>query len=106
MMKEVLENPLLLVNGQQHTPHVQLQIFFTKFLTSVDQIFIFFIQSTEARNRPSGENDSEFTKSECFRRIRFCFALYVSNGFQMTIDPSLNPLINENENKIPKWVEK
>jgi hypothetical protein len=52
--------------------------------------------SADARNRPSGENDSETTEPECLLRN-----LVVSSfrGVQMTIRPSLNPL-NENEMKI------
>ena len=87
---------LLLVNRQQHTAHVQFTLpvhaSLTRFLTSVDQMLISLF--SEARNRPSGENDSDHTKPECFSgRIRFCFVSSFSNGFQMTIRPSPNPLI-------------
>ena len=102
-------DPLRLVNRQQHTAHTQLHIFPRQFLTSVDQMIISSFKSAEARNRPSGENDSDHTQSECFLgRIRFCFVSSVStvhghchprslfNGFHTTIDPLCNPLINEN----------
>ena len=100
-------DPLRLVNRQQHTAHTQLHIFPRQFLTSVDQMIISSFKSAEARNRPSGENDSEITQTECFRgRNLFCFVSSVSNGFKMAIDLFHDPLINENKNKIQKRVEK
>ncbi len=65
---------------------------FDLFLTSVDQM-ISSPPPPDERNRPSGENDSELTSSECFwGRIRYLFASSSSSGFQMTTDLSSNPL--------------
>ena len=59
----LFDKPFRLVNWQKHTAHAQLHIFPRQFLTSVDQIIIssFRLSAAEARNRPSGENDSEIT---------------------------------------------
>jgi hypothetical protein len=43
----------------------------------------------DAKNFPSGENETEVTGSE------YCLSIFISffpNGFQMIIDPSTNPL--------------
>ena len=109
-MNQVRLYSILLVNRQpidcQHNAHARYTSF-PRFITSVDQMIISPLSSAEARNRPSGENDSDSTGYKCFwGRIRFCFVSSVSNGFKMTIDPSSNPLINANENKITKLIEK
>ena len=81
-------------------------------LTSIDHMIISPFSFDEARSRPSGENNSEWTDFEHLR-IRFCFISSSSNGFHTTIDPSCNPLakiivINEVqriETKTPFLVE-
>ena len=60
-------------------------------LTSIDHMIISPFSFDEARSRPSGENNSEWTDFEHLR-IRFCFISSASNGFHTTIDPSCNPL--------------
>jgi hypothetical protein len=50
----------------------------------------------DARNRPSGENDSGCTELECCLRL---LVFFFASGVQMTILPLSNPL-NENERKM------